>query len=94
VTPSERRERKYALTKIAKGDYLLPSNDGRTIWRLTVYEDGPSHGVEMMPRDREFWGTWKWVGMGTVVDPDDVGSWEMWEGSLPSRADAIKAALR
>jgi hypothetical protein len=84
--------RKYALTKIKRGDYLLPSNDGRTIWRLCAYEDGIEQGL-----DHDLgtvWGVWKWTGSGTTVDPEDWGAWEMWEGSLRTRAEAIQAALR
>ena len=85
-------ERKYALMKIAKGDYLLPSNDGRTIWRLSSYEDGIAQGL-----DHDLgtvWGVWKRTGNGTTVDPSDWGAWEMQEGSLATRAEAIEAALR
>jgi hypothetical protein len=85
-------ERKYALTKIAAGDYLLPSNDGRTIWRLSSYEDGIDQGL-----DHDLgtvWGVWKWTGDGRTVDPDDPGCWEMLEGTLSTRAEAITAALR
>lgn len=39
-------ERKYAMTRIATGDYLLPSNDARTIWRIERYTDGPSLGLD------------------------------------------------
>jgi hypothetical protein len=86
--------RKYALTKIACGDYLLPSNDGQTIWRLCTYEDGPSHGLEEWPRDVTLWGVWKWTGAGDAVDPGDWGQWDMWEGTLQTRAEAIHAALK
>jgi hypothetical protein len=48
-------ERRYALRKIAAGDYLLLSNDRQTLWRLNRYQDGPSYGLEDMPRDRWFW---------------------------------------
>ena len=85
-------DRKYVLTKIARGDYLLPSNSGKTIWRLCTYEDGIEQGL-----DHDLgtvWGVWKWVGGGDVVDPLDWGRWEMWESSLRTRVEAIEAALR
>lgn len=91
-------ERKYVLTRIAKGDYLLPSNDGRTLWRLRIYEDGPTHGLEDWPRDRTFWGLWKLTShFDGTLDPDtldDWGRWEPWDEYLPTRAAAIKSALR
>jgi hypothetical protein len=95
-------ERKYVLTKIGKGDYLLPSNDGRTLWRLRTYEDGPSHGLDW-PRDLTFWGIWKWnlpmttdAGPGSLdtVDPDEWDRWEYVDGAYETRAQAIEAALR
>lgn len=64
-------QRKYALTRIGPGDYLLPSNDGQTIWRIAKYEDGPSHGVEGMDRDRDFWGVWKWNERGHPHEVED-----------------------
>ncbi len=86
--------RKYALTKIKRGDYLLPSNDGRTIWRLCAYEDGPSTGITDWPGDVTFWGVWKWTGAGDTVDPQDWEPWEMMESMLPTRAEAVRAALK
>lgn len=44
---TETPERKYALRKVGKGDWLLPANDVETsgrFWRLSTYEEGPSHG--------------------------------------------------
>lgn len=89
-------ERKYALTRLAAGDYLLPSNDARTIWRIRRYVDGPSQGLDV-PRDRDFWGVWRFNGPvdeNTQVDPDDTDSWDMWSSALDTRADAIDEALR
>lgn len=88
-------ERKYAMTKLAPGDWLLPDNDGKRLWRIARYEDGPSHGLEDWPKDREVWGIWRWLEPrhGTI-DPDDWAEWEMWEGSCQTRQDAIEAALR
>lgn len=88
-------ERKYALTKIAAGDYLLPSNDGKTIWRIHRYVDGPSSGIMDWPRDRDVWGFWRWEGRAEgAVDLDDWDRWEMVGGLCDSRADAIQEALR
>lgn len=30
-------ERVYQLTKVSSGDWLLPSNDGNTVWRICQY---------------------------------------------------------
>lgn len=88
-------ERKYALSRVAAGDYLLPSNDGRTIWRIARYMDGPSGGLEI-PRDRDFWGVWKWhqsIGVGTYVDVEDWNRWEACDLGYMTRAEAINAAI-
>jgi hypothetical protein len=87
-------ERKYALTKVATGDYLLPSNDGRKVWRIARYEDGPSHGLDDWTRDIMLWGVWEWTGKSsTYVDVGSWDRWEMWSSGHETRADAIATAL-
>lgn len=89
-------ERRYALTKVAAGDYLLPSSDARTLWRIRRYVDGPSAGITDWPRDREVWGVWRWLGEvapGEFADPDDWDRWEHHAGLCATRADAIAEAL-
>jgi hypothetical protein len=90
-------ERKYALTKVAAGDYLLPSNDGRTIWRVVRYEDGPSHGLADWPRDRVVWAAYRWAGPDSepFVDtsPDAWGRWKPSHDGCATRAEAIRWAL-
>lgn len=88
-------ERKYVLTKIAAGDYALPSNDGKTIWRIARYEDGPSHGLDW-PRDRVIWGVWKYLGHDIPTLYGEICDWENWSywgGHYETRNDAIKAAI-
>jgi hypothetical protein len=97
VTARQEVERKYALTKIAAGDYLLLSNDGKTIWRIRIYEDGPAHGIEDWDRDLDFWGLWRWterIGKGSVVDVEAWSRWEFFEGNYEKRSEAIDAALK
>ncbi len=92
-------ERKYALTRIEKGDYLWASNDAKTIWRLSTYTEGPSRGLVDWPRDRTVWGLWRWDGPrreGLELngeDVDDWNYWEMWEGMFETRTAAIEAAM-
>lgn len=89
-------ERRYALTKIAPGDYLLPSNDAGTLWRLRRYTDGPTHGLEDWPRDRDLWGLWRYaysLHALEPVDPDDWSVWEMVGDGYETRAEAIRAAM-
>lgn len=94
-------ERKYALVKIKSGDWLLPGNDGKTLWRLATYVDGPVNGLDI-PRDREFWSVSKWdesydweriVNDPMRGDPLDWDYWEGYAGLIETRADAIQRAL-
>lgn len=95
-------QRKFALTRLAAGDYLLPSNDKTTIWRIRRYEDGPSHGLEDWPRDRQVWGVWKWRGVcwgGTVNerlfdDLDNPDQWDLVASTIDTRGEAIDEAMR
>lgn len=97
-------KRKYALTKVDAGDYLLPANNGRTLWRIARYQDGPSTGLEDMPRDDMFWGVWRWTGhvgidtqSGRIAVADGLEDWSLWEmdaSLLRTRAEAIEEAMR
>lgn len=92
-------ERKYALRKLGVGDYLLLSNDGRTLWRLHRYQDGPSYGLEDMPRDRWFWRAFSWpkpLAKDTRLDAfdvDDLSRWREEATMLSTRQEAIDCAL-
>jgi hypothetical protein len=93
---TETVERKYALTRIKAGDYLLPDNDGETVWRVRTYLDGPSMGLVDWERDITLWAIEKWVGRVPVWeadDPLDPDLWEWWESNFKTRREAIDAAL-
>lgn len=94
--------RSYALTKVAPGDYLFPSNDGKTLWRVTSYqEDGSAEYVDANGHWRKvlgtFWGVTYYTGPGEIVSlPDDFLEWENWDTSvvgLRTRAQAIEEVL-
>lgn len=92
-------ERKYALTKIDAGDYLLPSNDATTIWRLRKAEDGPTYGLdaEVHPRDFTVWQLWRWDGRvapGVNVDVESWDRWELIDQSCRTRGEAVREAMR
>ena len=94
----EKVQRKWALIKIAKSDYLLPSNDKQTLWRITIYEDGPSHGLDPndCPKDRLFWGAWKWTGREFPKDEFDLEDWDRWAqwvAHCGTRREAIGAVV-
>jgi hypothetical protein len=97
-------ERKYVLTKLARGDYLLPSNDAKTLWRIVRYDDLATtdrRGVAAV----HLWRLWRCTeplgGASTIqhwaypvfLDPDDWSFWEIVESNLQTRAEAIQAAL-
>jgi hypothetical protein len=87
-------ERKYALTKVAASDYLLPSNDGRVIWRLAIYNQNSDLSTAR-GRKENFWGVWRWAGEPTgYVDTGDWSQWEMVAQTCKTRRDAINEALR
>jgi hypothetical protein len=65
-------ERKWPLVKIREGDYLLPSNDRQTLWRIRSYEeDGSAFWEDADGKRHEirgrFWSTVKY----TKGTPDD-----------------------
>jgi hypothetical protein len=91
--------RKYAMTKVTRGDYLLPSNDGETIWRIHSYKDGPSCGLDpkVFPTDFTAWALRMWTGSGGLQASLDLEDWDRWRQvavGLKTRADAIAEALR
>lgn len=82
-------ERKYTLTKLAAGDYVMPSNDGRTLWRLVFAreENGGS------------WLIMHWLGRGSLEaipreELLDEMLWETWDSEYETRREAIDKALQ
>jgi hypothetical protein len=86
-------ERKYALTRIEAGDYLLLSNDGKKLWRVKKIIEGPSSGLDW-PSDREVWGLWEWTGDLDKLDIEDWNLWNFYEGMHETRHSAIDSALK
>lgn len=85
------------MIRLAAGDYLLPGNDGETIFRIAKYvEDGSLDGVE-----GEFWAAWRWPKpkntlRGDAYGYDPLEAWEDWyqiEDQFRTRQEAIDAAL-
>lgn len=88
--------RRYQMTRIAAGDYLLPSNDKKKLWRISKYTEGPSSGLDW-PSDKEVWGIWEWTGPldgKRAIDPDDWSPWSFHEGLHDTRSAAIDSALK
>lgn len=76
--------RKYVLTKIAAGDYLLPSNDGSRVFRLTLIDGGEFHNM---------WHVHEWTGSREAVDTSWGAPWDF-VGAEKTRAAAIREAMR
>lgn len=96
-------ERKYQMTRIGPGDYLLPSNDATVVWRLQKYEerDGTLSTFDGKVIDGDFWRVLRWhrsfCHIFRHLDDDaldDHSQWEEWDSLLPTRAAAIASALR
>lgn len=100
-------ERRYQMTRLRSGDYLLPDNDEQTLWRITRYEerDGSllrGDGTEIRG---DFWALWRCRLTFDEVTDDDwilengfvVDDWNYWvevHSLLPTRQAAIEAAMR
>jgi hypothetical protein len=94
-------ERRYQLTRISAGDYLLPSNDAQTLWRLRTYEeDGSLERNDGRKVTGTFWATWRWDGgfpthdsLVAAFETDDWTRWQFWSGPFKTRGEAIRDAL-
>lgn len=80
-------KRKYVLTRLTAGDYLLPGNSGKMIFRISKYDDGP-------PEMHTCWGVWEWSGPNDDLDVTWDPRWEILRGALERREQAIAWALR
>lgn len=92
--------RTYALTKLGRGDYLLLSNDAKTLYRIARYEETGSIETQHGPLVGWFWGVWRYNGSVLVMldlDLDYLSNWDLYtmvESNDTTRARAIQSALR
>jgi hypothetical protein len=98
-------QRRYRMVKVAAGDWLLPGNDGRTLWRVYRYrEEGDAYWTYDLdtPILGDFWAIARYERPIGDLDADEVfmedfldwGKWETWRSVLRSRRDAVDAALK
>jgi hypothetical protein len=92
-------ERLYAMTKLGAGDWLLPGNDGQTLWRIRSYdEDGSAVRGDGTPVIGTFWAVYRFrYPLERLSSEPDVweseSAWIECEFGHRRRADAITAAL-
>lgn len=100
-------ERKYALRRIDTGDYVLPSNDLRTLWRVCIGEEANERDCG---KPRQIWELWRWradepgldesgnlstAAMKALIENEVWTShWELCATTMQTRAEAIKEAMR
>jgi len=89
-------EKHYRSIRISQGDYIQPSNDGKTLWRVFTYgEDGSLEGWK-----GTFWATAKYDrpfhNNGEWMDEDflEWSSWLHWAGPYRTKREAVEDALR
>jgi hypothetical protein len=98
---TETLERRFALTRLGSGDYLLPSNDERGLYRIQAYdEDGSLSAPGGGAIRGRFWLIYVHAGevdrddlgriTGGPVDPDDPYEWIALEYGFPTRKAAIE----
>lgn len=87
-------EHLWSMRRLGSGDYLLPSNDLRHVFRIIASTEGPSSGIDEWRTDRRVWSVRLWTGPRLGVDPDAWHHWQEIKGLIPRRADAVDAALR
>lgn len=84
--------RRYALTKLAPGDYLLPSNDGQRLYRIAR---GAEPAGVLGEREVETWELFRYrepISSTSAVDTD-WAAWDCVATAMRRRADAIDEAL-
>lgn len=94
----ETTERRWQMTRLAAGDYLLPSNDGTTLWRLERYEerDGTLTRDDGSVVNADFWMVSRFrlpLDEASAHDLDDRSLWVGHRWMLPTRAAAIAEAM-
>lgn len=71
-------ERKYRMTRVQSGSYLLPSNDGETLWHIWSFMDGEAFGLTG-ERNVRYWACARYLGTlddgarAVERDMDDYG---------------------
>src|SRR5579884_1881334 len=96
ISASAAETRLYRMTRIEAGDYLLPSNDLQTLWRITAYDEDDPLEERDPPVVRRIWGlsSRPYPKPGEHVDlADDFSGWEFISYGHRTRNDAVREAM-
>lgn len=98
-SPNEQvlRSRRYKLTRLEPGDYLLLSNDAKTLWRIADYNEWGSLEIDGKPITGRFWELFRRPAPARtqpIIDVIDWSGWKFWSGLHSTRNEALAAALR
>lgn len=101
MSNAEPIERRYALIRVEPGVYLLPSNDARTLWRISAYtEDGSGawerpDGTLRTIRGRYWQTARRPFPSEAEIETLDLWDdrWDFYSHLCPTRRAAIEDAL-
>ena len=88
-------DRRYALVRLAPGDWLWMSDDRRRLYRLVRHPDG-SWLMEDWPSGKPTWAAWEYRGDVhdlAGVEIEDWDQWDLYAAGYATRRDALAAAI-
>jgi hypothetical protein len=101
-------ERKYQMIRVSAGDYLLPSNGGKTLWRIRRYYEDGSAVSGRWPNEKPiigyFWSCARYKTPLQEIPPHVLGehaedflndwcSWVECASLMKTRSEAVNEAL-
>lgn len=91
-------ERKWQMTRLWPGQYLLPSNDRQTLWKITRYEerDGTLTRGDGSVVNDDFWRLERCTYQLDTFRPEHYDLQDAWREvacMLPTRQAAINEAM-
>lgn len=95
-------DRRHAMIRLGAGDWLLPSNDRKMLWRFVQHRDGTAYGLVDVPfEDKVFWrALYMSMEQAEAMYRSDQFAdqwssvWHEADWYLPSRKAAIEVAMR
>jgi hypothetical protein len=97
-------ERHFRMIRVASGDWILPGNDGKTLYRLQRYEESGDafwtlRGVKQKKIVGWFWAAYEYDRkIASDADlVDDMLEWDHWTcvaSTMKTRKEAIESVVR